>query len=360
MVKGADMAQADQVDEALAEPAVAAVPIVDDVASPLVPKPRRLGFVGALLGGALAAMLGFGLAQFVPGGWPFPDPTALEARLAAQDGVIAALKAEVAAIGAKPADSDLEQRIAAIEAAVPATPDIAPLDARLSALEAEFAALATAPGGDSRAALAALRAEVERLKTTGSGNVAALTAEAEARMKEAETQATRLKAEAEALASDAKLQAALGRVQAALDSGAPYGSALQDLGADVPAVLLGSAETGLPTLADLQDGFSGAARLALEASLTENMGESWSERVAAFLRSQTGARSLTPREGNDPDAILSRAEAALAAGEVTLALTEVATLPKVGQDAMTVWRTAAELRLAAEAAIAALVQRLGE
>jgi hypothetical protein len=179
-------------------------------------------------------------------------------------------------------------------------------------------------------------------------------------MKEAEAQANRLKAEAEALANDTKMRAALGRVQAALDSGAPYASALQDLGTEVPAVLQDAAASGLPTLASLQDSFPDAARLALEAALKENTGESWADRVATFLRSQTGARSLAPREGSDPDAILSRAEAALAAGQVALALTEVAALPDVAQSAMKVWRETAEKRLAAEAAVGVIAQSMGE
>ena len=361
------MVQVDQVQDTIAEPATLAGSPAPDVPDPVVaaapPVQRRSGFVAALSGGAIAAVVGFGLAQFVPDGWPLPDSTAQTARIEAQDATIVALQAEVAALAAGLPAADLEPRLAVLAASVAALPDLAPFEARLAALEAQLATLAALPaggGGASLAAIAALQAEVGRLKASGGGDVAAMTAAAEARMKEAAAQADRLKAEAEALAADTRMRAALGRLQAALDSGAPYAAALTDLGADIPAVLQDAAATGLPTLGDLQDGFPEAARMALEAALKDNLGESWAERVSTFLRSQTGARALTPRDGTDPDAVLSRAEAALTQGDVRMALTELAGLPEAAQAGMAAWRLSAGQRLEAEAAVAAIALRLGE
>ena len=106
----------------------------------------------------------------------------------------------------------------------------------------------------------------------------------------------------------------------------------------------------------MREGFPDAARAALEASLEANMGATWSERVKNFLRAQTGARALTPQEGDDPDAVLSRAEAALAAGDVEGALAELDALPAEGKAAMTDWLAQANLRLQAEAALAPLME----
>ena len=78
----------------------------------------------------------------------------------------------------------------------------------------------------------------------------------------------------------------------------------------------------------------------------------------AFLRTQVGARSLEAREGDDPDAVLSRAEAALARGDIAAALDEIATLPAVGQDAMADWVALAETRRTALAAAADLAAQL--
>jgi hypothetical protein len=89
------------------------------------------------------------------------------------------------------------------------------------------------------------------------------------------------------------------------------------------------------------------------------MGESWTERAMSFLQSTTGARSMTPREGTDPDAVLSRAEAALGAGDLDLSLTEIAALPAVAQEAMAGWTTQAKTRQDALAAVAELAARQG-
>jgi hypothetical protein len=350
------------------EPVTLSEPVVEQPDPQLKPQPRRSGLLGALLGGVLAAGAGFGVAQYVPQGWPITDTSALEARLAAQEVEIASLKAALAALPAP--DPTLAARLETVTQALAALPppaDTTALSDRLAALEA----LPTGNGnGPSLAdfaaqteALRSLQTEVAALRASGGtvpANVEALVAEAEQRLKDAETQAATLKAEAEALTKAATSRAALGRVQAALESGAPYASALPDLGLEVPAVLADAADTGIPTLAALQTAFPDAARAALEAALRANMGESWSERVGSFLRSQTGVRSLTPREGTDPDAILSRAEAALAGGDLQTALTELTALPPEAADQMAGWRGLAEQRQAALVAVADLAAKLGE
>lgn len=332
------------------------------------PARRRGGAVALLLGGVLAAGAGYGVAQYVPQGWPIADTSALEARLAAQETEIAGLKAALAALPAP--DASLSQRVDTLAEALAALPppaDTATLEDRIAALEslptgngngpslADFAAQAEA--------LRTLQAEVASLRAAGGtmpANVEALVADAETRLKEAEAQAATLKAEAEAIAKAAAARAALGRIQAALESGGPFAAALPDLGVDVPQVLTDAAETGVPSLAALQTAFPDAARAALEAALRANMGESWAERVGSFLRSQTGVRSLTPREGGDPDAILSRAEAALATGDLNTALTELNALPPEAAAQMQAWRALAAQRQAALMAVADLAKTIGQ
>lgn len=346
---------------------------------PPVAPARQSGFLPMVLGGALVAIGGFAASHFnllnltTPGA----STAVLEEKLTEQAALIATLSAEVDRLAATPApDAGLSDKLATLEAdlavlraapAPEAVVDLAPLTSRLEDLEQQMAALAAMPAGDgtgvSPAALAALQAEVAALKSAGgaqSEEVTRLAAEAEARIAEAEARAAALADSIAASAQAAATRAALGRLQAALETGAPFGTALTDLGAaEIPAVLQEAATTGLPTLADLEDSFPAAARSALEAALRANMGESWTERVSAFLRTQTGARSLSPREGSDPDAILSRAEAALVAGDVTASVAEVRTLPEAGLAAMTDWLAVADRRIAAEAAVADLVSRLG-
>ena len=179
---------------------------------------------------------------------------------------------------------------------------------------------------------------------------------AETRLQEAEARAAELARQAEATAAEARRAAARDRIAAALDSGAPFAAALADLGEAAPPALAEAAATGLPTLAELEEGLAIAARLSLEQALRANMGESWTERVSNFLRSQTGLRSLSPREGDDPDAVLSRAEAALRDGRLGDALNELEAMAPAGKPALEPWIAEARTRLAAEAALADLAK----
>ena len=76
--------------------------------------------------------------------------------------------------------------------------------------------------------------------------------------------------------------------------------------------------------------------------------------IGNFLRVQTGARSVEPREGSDPDAVLSRADAAVKAGDIPGALSEIGALPQPGQDAMSGWSAQARTWVEANAALTAL------
>ncbi|MGQ0564489.1 MAG: COG4223 family protein [Gemmobacter sp.] len=350
--------------------------------------PRQSSAMPLVIGGVVAALIGFGVSQVVPKGWPLAAATGLEATVAAQATEIARLSAALDALPAPAPPPDLSplssqlsalaDRIAAAEASVAAIPaPVAPPDPgpRIGALEARLATLeALPPGtvieggtGPDPAAMAALSQEIATLKSdiaAQSGASAAAIAEvnaaaeaARAALAEAQAQATALTEQAEAAANAANARAALGRIEAALETGAPFASAVAALtaaGTEVPEALANAAATGVPTLAALQTSFPDAARQALDESLRAGMGEGTWDRVGAFLRSQTGARSLEPREGGDPDAILSRAEAALRAGDLATTLTEVATLPEPGQAALATWTAAAQVRIAALADLATL------
>ncbi len=324
------------------------------------------GFLGTALGGVVAAAAGYALATFVP----FPGMGTSDTPPVATQAEVQALTARLAALESAPEpDAGLADRLAALEARpseVPPLPDLSPVTESLAALESRLAVvesrgpstLGDAPSADVLAMVEALRAEVAQMKAAGaeaSAGLAALVAETEARLSEAEAPAVALKAEAEETARKALASAAAGRVKAALESGAPFASALPDLqGIDIPAALAASAETGVPSRAALESAFAPAARQALEASLRANMGEGWSDRIASFLQATTGARSLTPREGTDPDAVLSRAEAAVRADDLAGALSELQGLPPDGLAAMSDWMAMAQKRLDAVAAAAAL------
>lgn len=351
------------------EPVVLPEPEPEAASSPDAPETqqparRRAGFLAPVLGGVLAAGAGFGLAQYVPAGWPIADTASLEQKIEMQAAAIASLKTRIENLGT------LDARIAGLEGQP--QPDLAPLMATLADLNGRLAALEAKPieQADSSAALAEtvrqLQADLALLQSGGAvseaaqANAAALAAEAEAKLQEAEAAAAQMRAEAEAVTEAAKTRAAFATFQDAVNSGAPFADLLPGLGLALPDSLQAMAETGVPNLKSLQDSFPDAARLALEAALRADMGDSWTERATSFFRSQTGARSLAPREGNDPDAILSRAEAALTGGDVAQALSEVSALPEPAQTAIAAWRSSAEQHEAASKAMQYIAGKIAE
>jgi hypothetical protein len=332
--------------DTVAENTAEDLPLTELEAAPVVsnppqvnPAPIQRGWAGPVLGGIIAAAAGFALAQFVPNGWPLQDTSALQTALADQQKQTTALQFALDKLASQPAaappDQTLLDRLTALESAKPA--DIASLEQKLNDLQSRLAALESLPVG------AAASPEILATQKAAADKVLAA----------AQATAAQITADAETASKAAVAQTALGQLQAALESGAPYAAALPAL-ANLPAILTDNAESGLPTLASLQASFPAAARAALESALRANMGESWSDRVTNFLRTQTGARSLTAREGTDPDAVLSRAEAALTKGDLTTALTEITALPSESQVALADWQAQASKRQAAVDAVAAL------
>jgi hypothetical protein len=383
LAKGAraeEIAEAELISDALAGPASGTAP-----QSP----PRRQGrggaFFGMVVGGVLAAAAGFGLARVVPGGWPLQDSSALEAQIKAQADSLAAVTAQLADLAARPVKdaseeiaalkADLEKRLAESPAAVDPAPLIAEatqdLQASIAAIDSRLTEIEKRPvgagGAASSAAIAAYDRQLQELRAqiaaqSGQGSEAAaqieaVAAEAKAQLAAAAQEAERLKAEAEAAVLAATSGAALGRIRAALEAGGPYAGAVADLtasGVDVPADVADLAESGVPTLTDLQRSFPAVARDALTAALRAQTATGWGDRISAFLRTQTGARSLSPREGTDPDAILSRAEAQLANGDIPATLAELGALPDPAKDVLAPWVADAERREKAIAALASL------
>ena len=333
-------------------------------APPSAPARSGPGFLPLFLGGVAAAALGFILARYaVPEGWPNPPAApavdvsaAVEAqasRLAAIEQQLTELSAKVDAADAEPAPAvDIDALRDQVVAALPAQP--APADAAaMDALEARIAELA----GQVQA-LAAQPAEpptpTEDQMAAFQAQLDGAVAEARSQIEAAQAEAARIEAEAAQAAERAAATAALEQVAAALDTGADYAEPLAvvvDAGMTVPEVLTAGADGSIATLPTLQSEFPDAARTALDASIRADPSGTTMERAIAFLRTQTGARSLTPREGDDPDAVLSRAEAALRDGDVSVALTELGGLPEAGLVAMADWKAAAERRQAALTAL---------
>lgn len=366
------------------KPATPPPPASPPPASP-PPAPARRGFLGPVLGGVIAAGLGAGAVLYLfPDGWQdragptIPDDivtqTALsdavapmEARL---DTLATRLDELATADPATAAMESLEDRLAALEA----TEDDqrAALIAQIGALDERIKGLAedqpeSVSMADIGTALSPLSARIDRLEGRIDEAIAARVdtaiedALSDARAAQ-DARAQELEAQAEALAQQSAMldaRTALAELDAAADSGEPAPQALARIGAVTePPAALAAFAAGLATQGQLQDQFSQAARQALAAEAPPPDAGAM-DRVFGFLRQQTGARSLAPRDGDDADAVLSRAEAQLRADNLAGAVETVSALAGDPAAVMAGWREAAETRLAALAALAELRARLG-
>jgi hypothetical protein len=332
-----------------------AEPAPEAGAEPQTAPPRRSGVLGPLFGGVLAAGVGFGLAHF----------DLLRLRPADQGAELAALEARLGEAMARlpdPAALDrlesdlaaLESRIAALEAVpAPVAPDLSALtelERRLSAIEA-----LPAEGGASTAALTARLADLERrLSALPQGVDQAEVDAALARLAEAEAEAARRAEAAAAEAAAAARDRALAALRAAVASGAGFEAELAALGDPALSERLAPHAAGVAALSALQAEFPGPAREALALARAASGEAGWGARLVDFLAAQTGARSLTPREGDDADAILSRAEFALGEGRLADALAELRGLDAALQAPLADWIARAEARLAVDQALEGL------
>ncbi|MEM6660423.1 MAG: hypothetical protein AAF625_20230, partial [Pseudomonadota bacterium] len=123
---------------------------------------------------------------------------------------------------------------------------------------------------------------------------------------------------------------------------------------DISDALTSVADTGVAPLAQLQASIADAAREALDAARAADDTGS----VGAFFERRFGGRSIVPREGSDPDAVLSRVEAAVRAGDLETAISESSSLPEEAQSALGSWLEQAQQRHEAVMAADTLAQRL--
>ncbi len=348
--------------------------------TPPMPKttstPKRSPIYPALIGGFLAACLGFLAARsdildpILPSTLKGPDIAAMAAELRQSNtqlaSNLAALKAEIAAIehvdltpikaqitALKAENTALKTELTAREA------HLRDLEARLNPLDTRLSELEKRPMTDGasdvaiaaydrelaalNAAIAAQRADVENLIS-------------EARATEAEARAS--EENATIAARHADIQAVMTRLQTTLANGAPYQQILDEMtgaGITIPEVLKTSAAKGVASLGTLGADFPKAARAALSATRTE-AGDSGG--ITGFFQRQLGARSVQPREGDDPDAILSRAEAALNDGRLDQTLMELVGLPEIAREQMQGWVDLAATRQTALQAANELAQSL--
>lgn len=299
---------------------------------------KKTGFWPVVLGGVVAAGLGSAATIWalphLPVSWlpPAPEPQAAAAPEIDTSAIVAEAVANAEAAAQSRIDA-LRTELANAPAPEIASPEpdarIEDILAQLEQQGQRIEQLATQPSIDPEIAqkvqsladkAAALEGQISAAAQDAQSTIAAAQAEAQ-KLQEAAADSTR---RAEAVA-------AIARLQTALDRGVTSDQAretLESAGLEAPESLT----RDIPSRTELQDSFGDAARSALRASLRSDGGEGGNP-ITNFLRAQTGARSVAPREGQDTDAILSRAGAEVEAGDITAAMTELADLSEAARNA---------------------------
>lgn len=262
------------------------------------------------------------------------DGVEIESRIAALESHIEGVNAELKAVGERLSMQITENGAALSEEAAS---KLSGYQATLEGLKAQVADLAAKNGALSQKVDDVAKASARRVEE----------AQIEASHQVANTATKKL----------------LTDIAAALDSGAPFQTALTGLvevaNVEAPAALTAVADSGTPSWTTLRNGFSDQAHKALRADTTANASEGVVGKFSAFLKTQVGTRSLERKEGDSTDAILSRVEDDLANRRLSAALSEADSLPEAPKTAIADWIANLSALSAAQTALDDLNTALG-
>ncbi|MEM6636814.1 MAG: hypothetical protein AAF667_13105 [Pseudomonadota bacterium] len=357
-ILNAEAAQPETTDAETAspEPAPAAISAAEETAAKPAQGSGGMGFFGFLLGGFVAGLIGFAAANYVLTSQPEAEPPAApEIDTSALESAIEALDAKVSALEgtSAPAMPDIAGPLSGAVGQIEETlgGSLGELTARLETLDSRMGELeqATPEVIVDENALGALRDQLSA--------ELARSADLESQIEALEAEVARLQG-LDRNTSAERAAAAQTQIAAALLTGEPFSDALDDwsdaTGLDAPQELAAISDTGVVSLAALESGYAAGARAALAAAVRADPGEGAVERAASFLKAQLSVRSVAPREGDSPDAVLSRAEAAMKSGDLAGALEELNALSEDGRAAMAPWIDDATAREAATRALPSL------
>ncbi|MEM8731192.1 MAG: hypothetical protein AAGF79_14870 [Pseudomonadota bacterium] len=199
------------------------------------------------------------------------------------------------------------------------------------------------------------KAQMSSIVDQERGRIDDLVAKAQGMVDDAQTvadQTAQVQADANRTQQVAAAQSAIALIQTALNDGQPFGDQLEPIteaGVDVPGALTDASTDGVVTQGMLLQEFPPAARAALTADREADPDST--KGIGGFFERQLGARSTTPQEGTDTDAILSRAEAAVKGDDLSTALSELQALPAPAAEQMASWVQQATTRRDALAAL---------
>jgi len=331
-----------------------------------------LMFSGLVLGGLIAGAIGYGSAIItakspkIIRSDPAPVSTEIQSRLDQ-------IESRILALETPETSGDLDKLRASLEALQSTLQsDNNALSKRLLETEAKLNDVVLAPenptktSGDATANLTAnYRSEIDQIKAqiadqsrksaVLSTRLDAVSKQAGAELSAAKTKIETLSKTTEKAVQSLDLGVTTERLRAAIETGRPFGNLLATLATEtkitIPAALQINGQNGVATLSQLQKDFPEAARQALKSSVRANAENGLGSRIAAYVKSQVGVRSLEEKAGDGPDAVLSQAEASLGRGQLAQAIELVRSLPPEGVAKMNGWLTSANTSLAVRAAL---------
>jgi hypothetical protein len=257
--------------------------------------------------------------------------------------------------------AEVRQRLGRLESSIEGqAAELANLKEQLADGAGQLSAEAVEQIDVYRAELDGLRGEVGALQDRV-GSLAArideVAATADRQIETAQQRVAEIQSQADTALSAKAVEADLALIRAAVASGQPFAEPVQRLAASgvaLPEGLDAAAASGVATMAALRERFPDAAHAAIRASIVASAGDGIMARSRAFLEAQVASRSLTPKEGTSPDAVLSRMEDRLRNDDLKGALAEAGNLPSEAAEAMADWLDAARRRVAAVEAVATL------
>ena len=162
-----------------------------------------------------------------------------------------------------------------------------------------------------------------------------LSADIESRVSSSEKESNRIKKLEEETAFKVKLLEIRDRVQ----KGMPFEDLIINFldNSKLTKELKKIAPIGVTPLAELKSVFPQLARNSLQAIHKNTLEVDTKKRLISLLKEKLGARSLVPREGSEPDAILSRVEALIKENRLEDALKQLNSLPTPGIKILSEW-----------------------
>lgn len=268
----------------------------------------------------------------------------------------------------------LKARVDGLSAQIGGSGYLTETEAAKFATQDDLRSTRTALGADLESALEALpapeqvatTAQVEAVNTGLSEKLEALTGrvdEVAAAATSAAESASAAQEQVGGAIRDASLRSAVAALTSQFTTGQPFSASLGEVSTlseqAVPEALASVADSGVATPDALLASFGRAAQEAVAADLRASADGNVLGQATARLRSLAAGRPQEAQEGDDVSAILSRVEAALSSGDLSMAADEADSLPEAAAAAMEGWLGQLKARVSADAALSDYVAALG-